>query len=79
MQIVQGGEAMKVYCKDCTKSYYCENVYFIPDGYYCSIKPIVPRVVFRDMQEWEANPNNDCPDFSPKLWYRIKMLLKWVG
>jgi len=61
----------KVYCKDCKHVKKESGCKIISQKISTAIET---HVLFGDCMK--INKNNDCPDFEPKLWYRIKQLFR---
>lgn len=73
---------MKVYCGDCK---YLKRLdgYGYPDTYYtlCSKNPDILESYLSKEYEMkrcsDKNRNNDCPDFKPSFWKRMKDIFGW--
>ena len=77
----------KVYCEDCKYYNYINAIYRVPgtSGHECYAKQYIlkPGPINRKQKYFNSifdcdhyNRNNDCKDFSPKLWYKIKQWFK---
>ena len=76
--ITDGDDKMKVFCSDCKhrRREQCDNIYSI---LLCSKNPSPHESYSKRYYEMEKcavkNRNNDCHDFEPSLWKRIKTFL----